>query len=74
MSGDDRARPDAVGAPLRPLGCIARLEEVANALLWLCSNGASWAAGADIALHGAYSMLGRDRGLGAKGMFAEFDS
>ena len=71
MSGDDRARADRVGAALHPLGRIAHPEEVANAVLWLCSDAASWVTGADIAVDGGYSMLGPDRGRGPKGMFDE---
>lgn len=69
LSGDDREAADRVGAPLHPLGRIAGPEEVANAVLWLCSDGASWVTGADIPVDGGYSMLGPDRGRGPKGMF-----
>jgi hypothetical protein len=69
LSGDDREVADRVGAPLHPLGRIAGPEEVANAVLWLCSDGASWITGADIPVDGGYSMLGPDRGRGPKGTF-----
>ena len=69
LSGDDREVADRVGAPLHPLGRIAGPEEVANAVLWLCSDAASWVTGADIPVDGGYSMLGPDRGRGPKGMF-----
>jgi NAD(P)-dependent dehydrogenase (short-subunit alcohol dehydrogenase family) len=69
LSGNDRELADRVGAALHPLGRIAGPEEVANAVLWLCSDGASWVTGADIAVDGGYSMLGPDRGRGPKGMF-----
>jgi NAD(P)-dependent dehydrogenase (short-subunit alcohol dehydrogenase family) len=69
LSGDDREAADRIGAPLHPLGRIAGPEEVANAVLWLCSDGASWVTGADLAVDGGYSMLGPDRGRGPKGMF-----
>jgi NAD(P)-dependent dehydrogenase (short-subunit alcohol dehydrogenase family) len=60
-----------VGAALHPLGRIAHPKEIANAVLWLCSDAASWVTGADIAVDGGYSMLGPDRGRGPKGMFDE---
>ena len=71
LSGDDRARADRLGAHVHPLGRIADPEEVAEAVLWLCSDGASWVTGADIPVDGGYSMLGPDRGRGPKGMFDE---
>jgi 3-oxoacyl-[acyl-carrier protein] reductase len=71
LSGDDRALADRLGASVHPLGRIAHPEEVANAVLWLCSDGASWVTGADIPVDGGYSMLGPDRGRGPKGMFDE---
>lgn len=69
LSGNDRELADRVGAALHPLGRIAGPEEVANVVLWLCSDAASWVTGADIAVDGGYSMLGPDRGRGPKGMF-----
>jgi hypothetical protein len=69
LSGDDRARADRLGARVHPLGRVANPEEVANAVLWLCSDAASWVTGADLAVDGGYSMLGPDQGRGPKGMF-----
>jgi NAD(P)-dependent dehydrogenase (short-subunit alcohol dehydrogenase family) len=69
LSGNDRARADAVGAKTHPLGRIGDAEEVADVLAWLCSDAASWITGADIPVDGGYAMLGPDRGLGPKGWF-----
>lgn len=69
LSGNDRARADAIGAKTHPLGRIGNAEEVADVLLWLCSDAASWITGADIPVDGGYAMLGPDRGLGPKGWF-----
>jgi NAD(P)-dependent dehydrogenase (short-subunit alcohol dehydrogenase family) len=69
LSGDDRGRADAIGAKTHPLGRIGDPEEVADVLLWLCSDAASWVTGADIPIDGGYAMLGPDRGLGPKGWF-----
>ena len=71
LSGDDRARADAVGAKTHPLGRIGDAEEIADVLLWLCSDAASWITGADIPVDGGYAMLGPDRGLGPKGWFGD---
>ena len=65
----DQPRALIAEGDVQPLGRIAGPEEVANAVLWLCSDGASWVTGADIAVDGGYSMLGPDRGRGPKGMF-----
>jgi len=67
LSGDDRERADKVGARLHPLGRIGDAEEVAAAVVWLCSDGASWITGEDVAVDGGYAMLGPDQGLGPKG-------
>jgi NAD(P)-dependent dehydrogenase (short-subunit alcohol dehydrogenase family) len=70
LSGDDRERADRVGARLHPLGRIGEPEEVADVVLWLCSDGAAWITGEDIAVDGGYAMLGPDQGLGPKGWLA----
>jgi len=67
LSGDSREHADKVGARLHPLGRIGDAEEVANAVVWLCSDGASWVTGEDVAVDGGYAMLGPDQGLGPKG-------
>jgi NAD(P)-dependent dehydrogenase (short-subunit alcohol dehydrogenase family) len=67
LSGDNREHADKVGARLHPLGRIGDAEEVASAVVWLCSDGASWITGEDVAVDGGYAMLGPDQGLGPKG-------
>jgi NAD(P)-dependent dehydrogenase (short-subunit alcohol dehydrogenase family) len=71
LSGGSRELADKVGARLHPLGRIGDAEEVANAVLWLCSDGASWVTGEDLAVDGGYAMLGPDQGLGPKGWLAQ---
>jgi NAD(P)-dependent dehydrogenase (short-subunit alcohol dehydrogenase family) len=70
LSGDSREHADRIGARLHPLGRIGDPEEVANAVVWLCSDGAAWITGEDIAVDGGYAMLGPDQGLGPKGWLA----
>lgn len=62
-----RASLDAQGggealANRHPIGRIGRVDEVANAVLWLCSDAASFVTGADLEVDG---------GLGAFGAFAD---
>jgi len=70
LSGDNRERADKIGARLHPLGRIGDPEEIANAVVWLCSDAASWITGEEVAVDGGYAMLGPDQGLGPKGWFA----
>ncbi len=53
-----RERADALGAEFHPLGRIANPEEVAQAVLFLVSDGASFITGADLLVDGGYSALG----------------
>jgi 3-oxoacyl-[acyl-carrier protein] reductase len=42
------------------------MEEVANAVVFVASDRASWINGCDIAVDGGYSALGPDQGLGPR--------
>lgn len=61
MSGDDRAFVDQIGGALHMLGRIGDPEEVANAVVFLCSDRASFITGADLAVDGGYSALGPEQ-------------
>ena len=53
-----RERADALGAEFHALGRIADPEEIAEAVLFLISDRASFITGADLAVDGGYSAMG----------------
>jgi len=66
MSGGSRERADRASAHTHPLGRAGDAEEVAAAVLFLCTPAASWITGADLPVDGGYSMLGPDQGRGPR--------
>ncbi|MGF6527691.1 SDR family NAD(P)-dependent oxidoreductase [Variovorax sp. PvP013] len=54
--GEDRSARDARVAAANPSGRVARLDEVASAVLWLCSDGAGYAVGHDLVVDGGASV------------------
>ena len=57
MQGN-RALADELAAVYQPLGRLVEAEEVADAVVFLCSDNASFITGADIPVDGGYSALG----------------
>jgi NAD(P)-dependent dehydrogenase (short-subunit alcohol dehydrogenase family) len=51
-----REQPEIVAAieAAQPIGRIGRAQEIAEAILWLCSDGASFVAGAALSVDGGY--------------------
>jgi NAD(P)-dependent dehydrogenase (short-subunit alcohol dehydrogenase family) len=51
-------QPDAIAAMLKtvPIGRLGRPEEIASAVLWLCSPGASFVIGHALAVDGGYTV------------------
>jgi NAD(P)-dependent dehydrogenase (short-subunit alcohol dehydrogenase family) len=61
LTGGDRAKTDRVAAPFHLLGRVAHPEEVANAVMFLCSDEASFITGTDICVDGGYSAMGPEQ-------------
>lgn len=61
LTGGDRAKTDAVAAPFHLLGRTGHPEEVANAVLFLCSDEAGFITGTDIRVDGGYTAMGPER-------------
>ena len=66
MTGNDRDLADRAGAEVNPLGRVGRMEEVANVVVFACSDKASWVTGCDLPVDGGFSIVGPDQGLGPR--------
>ena len=61
LTNGDRAKTDAVAAPFHLLGRVGNPEEVAAAVLFLCSDEASFITGTDIRVDGGYTAMGPEQ-------------
>ncbi|MBL9048840.1 MAG: SDR family oxidoreductase [Tabrizicola sp.] len=61
LTGGDRAKTDAVAAPFHLLGRVGDPEEVAAAVLFLCSDEAGFITGTDIRVDGGYTAMGPEQ-------------
>lgn len=65
LTGGNRAKTDAVAAPFHLLGRVGNPEEVASAVLFLCSDEASFITGTDICVDGGYTAMGPEQAVPA---------
>lgn len=61
LSGEDREKTNRVAAPFHLLGRVGDPEELANVVVFLCSDEASFVTGADWAVDGGYSAMGPEQ-------------
>jgi NAD(P)-dependent dehydrogenase (short-subunit alcohol dehydrogenase family) len=61
LSGDDREKTDRVAAPFHLLRRVGDPEEVANVVVFLAGDRASFVTGADWAVDGGYSAMGPEQ-------------
>jgi NAD(P)-dependent dehydrogenase (short-subunit alcohol dehydrogenase family) len=58
LTHGDRAKTDKVGGAFHLLGRVGNPDEVAQAVLFLCSSHASFITGTDLSVDGGYSAMG----------------
>ena len=61
LTNGNRAKTDAVAAPFHLLGRVGNPEEVAQSVLFLCSDEASFITGTDICVDGGYTAMGPEQ-------------
>ena len=65
LTGGNRPKTDGVAAPFHLLGRVGNPEEVAAAVLFLCSDEASFITGTDIRVDGGYTAMGPEQAVPA---------
>ena len=65
LTEGDRAKTDRVAAPYHLLGRVGDPAEVAQGVIFLCSSGASFVTGTDLAIDGGYSAMGPEQAVPA---------
>jgi len=58
LTHGDKVKTNRVGGPFHLLGRVGEPEEVAQAVLFICSSHASFITGTDLAVDGGYSAMG----------------
>ncbi len=70
VSGGDRKKTDNVAAPFHMKGRVGDPQEIAEAVLFLCSDHASFITGTDLPVDGGYTALGPEQQTDALGNLA----
>ncbi len=65
LTGGNREKTDNVAAPFHLMGRVGDAEEVAGAVLFLCSDEAGFITGTDIRVDGGYTAMGPERAAAA---------
>lgn len=65
LTEGNRAKTDSVAAPFHLLGRVGDPQEVASAVLFLCSDEASFITGTDIRVDGGYTAMGPEQNVPA---------
>jgi NAD(P)-dependent dehydrogenase (short-subunit alcohol dehydrogenase family) len=65
LTANDRAKTDRVAAPFHLLARVGNPEEVAEVVVFLCSDNAGFVTGADYAVDGGYSAMGPEQAVPA---------
>lgn len=65
LTHGDKAKTNRVGGPFHMLGRVGEPDEVAQAVLYLCSSHASFVTGTDLAVDGGYSAMGPEMAVPA---------
>jgi NAD(P)-dependent dehydrogenase (short-subunit alcohol dehydrogenase family) len=63
----DKAKADAYAFDYHPLGRFGEAEDIAEAVVFLCSRGARHITGVDLPVDGGYTMTGPDQGSPVQG-------
>lgn len=71
VSGGNRKKTDEVAAPFHMTGRVGDQREIADAVLFLCSDHASFITGTDLPVDGGYTALGPEQQTDALGKLAE---
>ena len=61
LSGGDQAKADRVAAEFHLLGRLGRAREVAEGVLFLCSDHASFMTGGELKVEGGYLAMGPEQ-------------